>query len=89
MADKFRVGMKVRIVKSKKYTHLLGTEHVVTGATREYTGKDGRKWRGYDIGLVIDGRLRIIPQEKDLERVFTPPAAGLQRIASLAKELAA
>lgn len=89
MADKFRVGMKVRIAKSKKYPQLIGTEHVIIAPSREYMDKAGKKWRGYDVGLVVDGKLRLCPQEDTLTRVFTPPAPGLQRIAALAQELVA
>lgn len=87
MRDKFRIGHRVRIIKAPQFPEYVGTEHVVK--TQRLLRKGAtRKWWGYDIGLQING-VRVYPRQQSLERVYSSPAPGLQRVTMLEKELRA
>lgn len=56
MADKFRVGQKVRIVQAPNYPDLLGTVCIIKTPQRIFSAPDG-PFYGYQLDIIRDGSI--------------------------------
>jgi hypothetical protein len=73
MADKFRIGQKVRVIKSKFHPELIGEVITITGK-REWHKSPfvAEKWFGYSVDL----NFNYYPPEDYLEPVYDGDTAS-------------
>ena len=72
--DKFYVGQRCRIVKTKMFPHLLGEIVTITGPRKLCECTDGDRWLGYEVDLDLqhlDGKVYVVrPPEESLKPIY-------------------